>query len=138
LLPEKADVLALILADLASAWRCRGNRVGGAAGDAKEMIFVHQNVTVNRAVEFARAVASATPPQLIIRRAIMQPQPATGSSADHSVWIWIYLAGLLVLAVVIAFGSLALTSLNEQQLASPSGTPNTPPAPNTAPATHTK
>ena len=36
------------------------------------------------------------------------------SSADTDMWTWIILAGLLVLGFLVAMGSLALMSMNQQ------------------------
>ena len=60
----------------------------------------------------------------------MQDRTTHGSSCEIDVWVWITLAGLLVVGVLIAFGSMAIMS-NNQQMQTQTGTA---PAPAVAPA----
>ena len=60
----------------------------------------------------------------------MQERSTPGSSADVDIWVWITLAGLLVVGLLIAFGSMAIMSHN-QQMQNQTGTS---PAPAAAPA----
>jgi hypothetical protein len=55
----------------------------------------------------------------------MQDQRPSGTSADNTIWIWIILAGLLILAALLAIGSLAVINWN-QQLQLPTGSQSTP------------
>ncbi|MDZ4802512.1 MAG: hypothetical protein SGI92_30505 [Bryobacteraceae bacterium] len=50
----------------------------------------------------------------------MEQRSTHEAASDNSgVWTWIFLAGLLVLSVVICVGALALTGRNEQIKAAP-------------------
>ena len=47
------------------------------------------------------------------------------SSSENNMWIWIVLAALLVFSTLVAFGSLALLSANQQR-EQPTGSQTTP------------
>jgi hypothetical protein len=49
------------------------------------------------------------------------------STESPGIWTWIILAGLLILGAIVAVGSLALMSLNEQNNAQTPGTSAPPP-----------
>jgi hypothetical protein len=55
----------------------------------------------------------------------MQDEKTSGSSAEISIWVWIFLVGLLVFGALLAIGSMTIININQQNQL-PTGTQPAP------------